>query len=204
MRVPTLPFEYRTKWRTIARNVLSAQDRRILDQRDRELEDFLGTLKRSIGTVAAAGARFQIGGDQQFSGAEDNVSFVPFPVAYSAGWDDYFVVDPDVGDNNYIRIITPGFYTATATVHCIEGSDFTTRVTGSDAFASGFSELDGYSGSVLIDGGNSASTTFASWAMDVDYAWQLAVKGVLDDSFFGFITIEYVAPFGGHVTDSCS
>lgn len=58
-----LPFQFRPRWRDIGRKVLSARDRMWLEQRDRELEDFLGKhLPAAPAAGGSAGPSIKIGG----------------------------------------------------------------------------------------------------------------------------------------------
>jgi hypothetical protein len=198
-----LCFEYRARQKDIPWEDPVAA-RRILEQRDRELEDFLTELCNRSGGSSEAGARFQVNaGDNDFTGSLQAINWDPGPVAWSLDYDTFFEVES--GNKDRALIHTPGFYTATATIYTPQGDTMWGRgiaITADAGGESGFSY--GVAGETIVSGAESSITVFSSFAMEAGDYFRFQVEGVAADTFEAFLTIEYVAPYGGTFVASCA
>jgi hypothetical protein len=198
-----LCFEYRTRQKDIPWEDPDAA-RRILEQRDRELEDFLTELCNRTSGTTEAGARFPVyPGEGDFTGSLQAILWDPAPVAWSLDYDTFFAVEAGNKDRAVIR--TAGFYTATATIYSPQGGTMWGRGIAITADAAGEAGNSyAVAGETIVSGTESSVTVVTSYAMEVGDYFRFQVEGVLADTFEAALTIEYVAPYGGTFVASCA
>lgn len=193
-----LPFEYRSKWRSIPLDDPDAL-RRYMDQRDRELEDFLGkqfpVATTPGGSGLQAAARFANNeSDATFGGSQQAVYWQSLPLSNSDNSSDFMAVEGGE-TNDRIDIFVPGFYTATAVLYDTDGGAGAVFVSAHDSGGIEIPDSKGSGGLVGPDSfGGTGATAFSSWAMDGNYFFHVEVEGEVGNTFFVTCTVEYVAP----------
>lgn len=202
-----LPFEYRPKWRDIPVET-PADFRRVMEQRDRELEDFLATLGTGTG-VAPLGVAVRYGGGDALFGTGFNSVYWNLLLHSTDGYADYVAVEGGE-TNNRIHFYTAGIYEVDWEVYSNDvGSagmpgTIETNITLTDTLAHDLVQGQGRAISHDSESGDaddtgvSIATGSHTLAAGVDDYMTLNVRstGGTGVSYEAHVSLHYIGPIG--------